>query len=113
MADPTPGFQFDGLLAIRCGLVKLPIEKLPLPKDLPTLSIERIQVNGSAGQWKSFVKATEYGCRGTRLRYHLETSGFESKRPLDGSVRSCKIEVNLSFNPPHLGMGRCQVRVQR
>src|SRR5216683_2210296 len=99
MAEPTLGFQFDGLLAIRCGLVKLPIE--------------RIQVNGSAGQLNSFVKPTEYGCRDTRLRYHLETSGFESKRPLDGSVGSSKIEVNLSLNPPHLGMGRCQVRVQR
>ena len=40
-------------------------------------------------------------------------SGFEGNRPLDGSIRSSPIEVDLLLNPSHLGMGLCQVRVQR
>jgi hypothetical protein len=57
-------------------------EKLGLSKALPTICIERIQIDGSAAQLKSFVKAAENGCRGSRKSYNLGISGFESNRPL-------------------------------
>src|SRR5579859_227391 len=113
MAEPNIGTQFKRLLALRCGLVEPPREKLGLAKALPTLCIERVQVNGSAAQCKSFVKAAQNGCRGSRKSYNVGISRFESNRPLNGSIRSSPIEVDLLLNPRHLDMGLCQVRVQR
>ena len=46
-------------------------------------------------------------------RTDVGISGFEGNCPLDGSIRSSPIEVDLVLNPSHLGMGLCQVRVQR
>ena len=49
-------------------------------------SIDPIQVNRSAVQLKSFVKATEHGRRGSSAPYRLGISGFEFNRPLVGSL---------------------------
>jgi hypothetical protein len=53
MGGHNIGVQFERLLDIRYSFVYLPHEKLDLCKGLPTSCIERIQVNGSATQWKS------------------------------------------------------------
>src|ERR1700676_545662 len=113
MGDHNIRVQFERLLAICCGLVQLPHEKLGLCKKLPTVCIERIQVNGSAAQLNSFVKEAERGCPARRRPDHLRVSRIESNRPLEGIIGSSPIEVDLSLNPSHLSVGLCQVRVQR
>src|ERR1700686_3101446 len=112
MGGHNIGVQFERLLEIRYSFVQPPHEKLGLCKLLPTICIERIQVHSSAFQWKSFVKATEQGCRAGRRPYNLGISGIKSKRPLERSIRSSPIEVDLSLNPSQLRVGLGQVRVQ-
>src|SRR5215475_8140867 len=111
MGGRNIGVQFERLLKIRCGSFELPNEKLGFCKKLPTLCIERIQVNGPAVQLKSLIKAAENGCRVSRRPNDLGISGIESNRPLKGSMRSNPIEVDLLLNPSHLSVGLCQVRV--
>src|SRR5258708_30770775 len=95
MAGPNIWAQFKGLLEIRFGFIQLPHEKLGLSKALPTVCIERIQVNGAATQWKSFVKAAKKGCRGSRQSYKFGISGFQSNRPPNGKIgrASCRERV--------------------
>jgi hypothetical protein len=76
----------------------LPHKNLGLPKPRPTACIERIQVNGSAVQFKRFVKAAEDGCRPSRKIYIFGVCWFESNRSLEGSIRSSPIVVDLLLN---------------
>ena len=41
----------------------------------------------------------------SRHPYNLGISGIESDRPLEGSIRSNPIEIDLLLNPSHLGVG--------
>src|SRR5258708_39863726 len=73
--------------------------------------MQRIQFNGSAVQLKGVVKPAEAGCHESRQNYIFGISRLERNRPLEGSIRSSPIVVNLLLNPSHLGMGHGQFRL--
>src|SRR5882762_1843730 len=113
MAGPHIGVQLEGLLRIRCRFVQSSYVKLGLCQALPTLRIERVQIDGSAAQVKSLVKAAEIFCGSSRRYYIRRNSRLESQRPFGGSIRSSHIEVDKEFESEHFGIGGSQVRIQR
>src|SRR5580765_6039326 len=113
MAGPNIGVQLEGFLRIRCRVVQPSHVKLGLCPALPTLGIERVQVDGSAVQVKSIVKAAEILCSFSRRYYICRNSGLEIHRPFGGSICSWQIEVDKEFESEQFDIGRCQVWIQR
>src|SRR6202007_793473 len=102
MAGPDIGVQFKCLPGIRSGFVQVPHVKLSRCEEVQALSIERIQIYGSALQLKRFVQAAENGCRLSHDSYNIGICWFERNRALKGGIRSSPVEVGLLLDPPPL-----------